>query len=386
MSPFDPAGFHARRVRELSAAADWASLVRHWLAHQHQPALVEAVAVARRTAHAAGSDLADFLEAVRQAPFDFERDLTPTLSQLCGPEEQATLDLLVLYPRLALCEYAVQFPPEQRGQLFRIGLEAAEQSCQVAATLRDEALRAFSRNVQARGFQEQRQLEEARRCYDEALEYYRALDQAQPGVFRPDVARTLNNLGAVLTNLRQLEEARRCCDEAVELLQQEVSLQPTAYLMERLRAWSNLGRLLTDAPNLGWPERYEARAALREARACAEQIRGLFLDPKHRQEAQIEAVHIYNRLVQTCVDIWQVYGDFDALPEAVEVAEASRARNLMEMLADEALQPADTPPELTQQFRALRNRLCARPNAGCVRTLSAASTSRRSCCRSCCGT
>src|SRR5262249_54896457 len=43
-------------------------------------------------------------------------------------------------------------------------------------------------------------------------------------------------------------------------------------------------------------------------------------------------------------------------PEAVEVAEASRARNLMEMLVEEALQPAGTPADLIERFRDLRRR------------------------------
>ena len=128
--------------------------------------------------------------------------------------------------------------------------------------------------------------------------------------------------------------------------------------MELQRAWSNLGRLLlTDAAHLGWPDRHEARAALREARVCAEQIRGLFLDPKDRQRAQEEAIAVYDLLVQTCVEIWQVYADLNALRKAVEVAESSRARNLMEMLADEVFQPRDAPAGLTEDFRALRKRL-----------------------------
>ena len=65
MSPLDPAPFHAHRIRELSAAGNWAGLVRYWISHQHKPALEEAVAVARRsgTVGKARSILVDFLGA-----------------------------------------------------------------------------------------------------------------------------------------------------------------------------------------------------------------------------------------------------------------------------------------------------------------------------------
>src|SRR4051812_46599588 len=116
MSPLDPAPVHARRVRELSAAGDWAGLARYWLAHQHQPALDEAVAIARRSASRRGwwpwsgnlthPLLAEFLEAVRHDPFDRRRQLSEELVGACEPEGRETLLLLYLFPRLALCETA----------------------------------------------------------------------------------------------------------------------------------------------------------------------------------------------------------------------------------------------------------------------------------------
>src|SRR5262249_43410809 len=122
--------------------------------------------------------------------------------------------------------------------------------------------------------------------------------------------------------------------------------------------WTNLGRLyLREHPAPGWPDYHQARAALRRANACTEHLRGLFLDPRQRQRVQGEALPIAEALVQTCVRIAGLSPDPDALREAAEVAEASRARNLMELLADEALQPADAPPDLVQQSRDLRRRL-----------------------------
>ncbi len=312
MSPSDPELIHARRIAELSASGDWAGLARYWLAHQLRPALEAAVAVARRSAARTGPALAEFLESVLREPIDPQRELSEKVLTACDPEGQATLFLLVLFPRLALCELATQFPPERREQLLRIGLQAAEQACQVAAMLQDRAVAACCRGFQARGYVESGQREAARKSYEEARDLYR----------------------------------------------QDAERLPTASLAEQQTCWSNIGRLLlTDAPDLGWPDRHKARAALREARACAEKIRGQFLDPAQRQRVQGEAIHVYELLVQTSVDIWAVYNDLDALREAVEVAEASRARKLMEMLADEALDPAGAPPDLTEKFRTLRRRL-----------------------------
>src|SRR5262249_24723907 len=107
----------------------------------------------------------------------------------------------------------------------------------------------------------------------------------------------------------------------------------------------------------GWPDYHQARAALRHANACTEQFRGLFLDPSQRKRVQSEAMHIADSLAQTCVRIAEDSGDADALREAVEVAEASRARNLRELLAADPLQPANTPLDLADAFRDLRRRL-----------------------------
>jgi CHAT domain-containing protein len=53
----------------------------------------------------------------------------------------------------------------------------------------------------------------------------------------------------------------------------------------------------------------------------------------------------------------QMEGARAALGEGGVVAEASRARNLMELLADEALRPATAPEAVVEQFRGLRRRL-----------------------------
>src|SRR5262249_27860741 len=72
---------------------------------------------------------------------------------------------------------------------------------------------------------------------------------------------------------------------------------------------------------------------------------------------QTEAIEAYDLLVLTCAELGQTHADEGALREAAEVAEASRARNLMELLADETLQPVNAPEVVVEEYRRLRRRL-----------------------------
>ena len=155
---------------------------------------------------------------------------------------------------------------------------------------------------------------------------------------------TLNNLGNVQRDLNELEAARDSFTEATQLYDEHAATLPTPHLVERQGCWANLGQLfLQESPRLGWPDLHRARQAFHRARDCAEVFRGRFVSPDQRRRVQGESLHVYEQLVETCVDIGQVDGDVDAFQEAVEVAEASRARNLMDLLADEALNPTALP-------------------------------------------
>src|SRR5207248_11788619 len=105
---------------------------------------------------------------------------------------------------------------------------------------------------------------------------------------------------------------------------------------------------LREYSGLGWPRRIQAREAFRQARECAEFFRSRFTDPQHRKRVLGEALPIYDYLVEINVDLWQTRREPEAFHEAFEAAEASRARNLMDLLADEVLQPANTLPELVE--------------------------------------
>jgi tetratricopeptide (TPR) repeat protein len=198
----------------------------------------------------------------------------------------------------------------------------------------------------------------ARVHHEEALAIFRRLAEQRPEVHRPALAATLHNLGTVQLDLGDVDGARARFEEVTTLYSEVAAAWPTAHLSERQTCWAILGSLYRQpAATLGWPDYYKAREALRQARTCAELSRGRFRDPGQRRRVQGLALPVYDLLVQSCVDIWHVSGAAEALQEAIEVAEASRARNLMELLADEALQPTNAPPGLVQQFRSLRRRL-----------------------------
>jgi hypothetical protein len=203
------------------------------------------------------------------------------------------------------------------------------------------------------------QLRDAEASYTEALGAYRGLEGDNPGVFLVDLATTLNNLGTLQRDLRQLRDTEASFAEALKYLNRELEVrkEPYATADRRQMSWSNLGRLyLMEEPELNWPDRHQARNAFRHARECAELIRGQFLRPDDRRRTHEEAMHVYESLVRLNVEISETDRTTDAFTEAVEVAEASRTRNLIEMLAEETLQPRNLPQgsDLGQRFWDLR--------------------------------
>ncbi|SNB74288.1 Anaphase-promoting complex subunit 5, partial [Thermoflexus hugenholtzii JAD2] len=72
--------------------------------------------------------------------------------------------------------------------------------------------------------------EEALTATQEAVELYRQLAAQHPQAFLPDLASSLTNLGAMLSELGRREEALQVIQEAVELYRQLAVQHPQAFL------------------------------------------------------------------------------------------------------------------------------------------------------------
>ena len=265
-----PTDVHAPYVRELIDARDWAGLVRYWIAHQYPPALGSAIDLVQGEV-----DLASFLTAVRDNLFDsddhsqgnrprFDRRLPEDYLTALPQPQRMTLDLLLLYPQMALCETAGHYPLEQQQHLIHTGLESSERSCQLAQTLQDRAYDAFCRIVMARGYWCVSRQDEARTSCEQALDIYRDLAEWRPDVYRTKVAATLSNLSILQRHMDDLEEARDSCQEALEIHRALAHTQPDSDQSDVATALSNLGIAERDL------EEYEA------ARVSFEEALGIF--------------------------------------------------------------------------------------------------------------
>ncbi len=218
-------------------------------------------------------------------------------------------------------------------------------------------------------------LDEAEARFEEAKAIWEPLAGQRPDIIWPALAEATHALGVLrlkpsvalaalphitasttvvgdvrmqgLNNLRQ----------AIALFDRADAHCPTAHLEPRMRCWLSLGEVLQDGLADGRADLHGARDALHQAAVCAEALRGGLVDRRQRRRIQSGVLEVYRRLFETCVRIGEQEGDETLLEEAVEVGEAIRARNLMELLADEELRPANTPPELVEELRARRRDL-----------------------------
>jgi CHAT domain-containing protein len=197
----------------------------------------------------------------------------------------------------------------------------------------------------------------ARASFEEAMEIYGELVTKSPKVFRVNFALTRLNLGTLERELNELPAAKTNLRAAMKVLCADAVLRPKAHLLDRCRGWMNLSKLYLQQSCEGGHANYEAaRQSLREAKRCAEEFRSGFGSSAQRKRVQRGMMEVYELLIETCIETWDLGRDPEALYEAVEAAEASRARFLLDLLSDEALQPANTPPALVKRFVDLRKR------------------------------
>lgn len=204
------------------------------------------------------------------------------------------------------------------------------------------------------------QVHVARKNLEQSLGLYGGLLHENSEAYLGEVAAALVNLGHISAATNDLPGARKCFERAGEILDICAQKHPAVYLEHRAACFLSLGQLLRRTSDTsGWPDFVGAREAFRKACACAESQRETFVDLRQRRRVQSAMVTAYELLIQTCVELWErsATKPEGLLREAVEAAEASRSRVLMDLLADEAISPRNAPLPLVGELRALQRRL-----------------------------
>ncbi len=146
----------------------------------------------------------------------------------------------------------------------------------------------------------------ARGAFEEALKIRREFAEAEPHIYRPHVAMTLNNLGAVLSNERDFPAARGAFEEALKIRRELAEAEPHIYRPYVATTLNNLGTVLDDERNFP------------AARGAFEEASGIY-----REFAEAEP-HIYRPYVATTLNnLGNVLGnerDFPAARGAFEEA------------------------------------------------------------------
>jgi CHAT domain-containing protein len=188
-------------------------------------------------------------------------------------------------------------------------------------------------------------------CYQSALEIRTKVD------FPIDWAGTQNNLaGAYWERIRgnkaeNLEQSfvQTCLDKAIACFQFALEIYTPQYLpIECLKTSRNLGNLHFDAEN--WQEAIDPYIL---AITAVEQSRSWATSEQSKQEIIAQAISVYFNLVQCCINTQQY-------AKALEYAERSKSRNLVELLATRDLYPkGDIPPDILSQLDTLRRQVQA---------------------------
>lgn len=176
--------------------------------------------------------------------------------------------------------------------------------------------------------------EQAITCFNAALLQY----TREP--FQEKWAQIQNNLGAAYDEQRKITEAIKHYQLALEIY------KPTAFPIKCLRTGRNLGLAASEIGD--WAT---ALQGLDYAIQAVEQSHSWAVSQKSKQEILENNIGIYELIIAACILIGQ--------PEkAVEYAERSKARNLVELLANRDVYPqGEVPSEIITQLDRLRREM-----------------------------
>ncbi len=179
---------------------------------------------------------------------------------------------------------------------------------------------------------------------DRAIQYYEAAFQVFTRDSLPEYwAKNQSNLAIAYTHLREIDKAIACCRFALEIF------TATAFPSQCLTASNQLGEIATNAKR--WLEAIEGYSLAIEA---VETSRTWAKSESRRQEILEEAIHVYQNMVQACINAGQI-------EKAFEYSERSRSKLLVDLMASYNLsQGEEIPPkvqELLQQYEELQRQI-----------------------------
>ncbi|MEG4857482.1 CHAT domain-containing protein [Microcoleus sp. K1-B6] len=144
------------------------------------------------------------------------------------------------------------------------------------------------------------------------------------------------NLGRVYGQLQQIDPMIECFNLALEIY------TPTSFPRECFNLWELMGRFTFD--NQQWRAAWQSYST---AITAVEQSREWTTNEAARQEIQLNALDVYIKMVQACINDGQI-------EKALETVERSKSRNLVELLANSELEPKGASDSLKQELRRLR--------------------------------
>lgn len=147
------------------------------------------------------------------------------------------------------------------------------------------------------------------------------------------------NLIMVYNQLERIDAMIECFNLASEIY------TPTSFPRESFNLWELMGKFSFN--NKWWRAAWQSYS---NAIAAVEQSREWATNEAARQEIQLNAIDVYIKMVQACINDGQI-------EKALETVERSKSRNLVELLANSELEPKGADDSLKQELRNLRNNI-----------------------------
>jgi tetratricopeptide (TPR) repeat protein len=236
---------HAKSVAAFLATRDWTALLRHWIVHRYDRALVDALTLVRERAGRHGKRwdlLADCLMQLTADSIQPIKALPSAIREGCNREERLALDLVFLFSRARLCELASTAPIESQKRLFKIGIRGATQAVRLSRRIHDPALAATFGFLQARASAETGKLRQALVTCAASLSIYQRLYERNPGTWRAPLSRTLEVQGIIQRRLNDFFGSKTSLRRCVAFDRRLANASPKLHRLNLVNSLNNLGR------------------------------------------------------------------------------------------------------------------------------------------------